>query len=831
MKTPPVKHSRGKCAQFAAVLTVALTACGPEEEPVAGSSEPASRPPSSATTSRAAHIREVQATAGAAYAIQNVGGVLHARHPTQGFDVDFGSSVGLRLPGDERLSLTTTGYGCEGGARPVAAAQPVATGNRVEYARRGGASGELTEWYVHGPLGLEQGFTLDAPLGCGDRDVVVEMELGGTLSASAGGKGVVALRNARGWAVATYRDLYVEDARGRELTATLAVEGSSIRISFRDAGAEYPIRVDPLVAVEQAQLVPADAQGTFSFGAGVAIFEDTVVATAPFSDAAYVFVRTGDVWTEQAKLIANDGGPLDGAVAIDADTAVVGALSDDDHGTYAGAVHVFVRDGTSWTEQAKLIGSDTKTGDYFGASVALADDTLVVGAFGAGESGPGSGAAYVFNRSSGAWSEATKLLPSDGEGDVAGVGNPGDLFGASVAFAENIIFVGAPFRDGAIFDSGAIYTFVANGTSWLEQAKLPPPLANQKRFGSPLSASNDKLLVGMQQFNRAYVFAHVDDTWVQDGDLSTLNLNPSDFGQRVALFGDVAVIGAPGNDVAYVFQRTEGGWLEQDYIVASNPMPTDELPSSLAAYGDTFVAGDQLHGGTGTAYVFVVRSPDGAVCGANGECASGHCADGVCCKTACDAGPCEGCSLAAGSSKDGTCEMLTGPECDDGDACTQLDICESGSCVGTTPVSCPPTDACHDNCDPASGACTQVAKPNGIPCDDGNSCTESDACQSGVCGGIVIACPEPIECHEGGICDPSTGACDDAMSPDGTPCSVGSCSNGECTPDAVANTQDYVIGDGCACNVPGGGAVLHEHALLVFVVVAGYRRYLRMKRK
>ncbi|MFT3771836.1 MAG: kelch repeat-containing protein [Minicystis sp.] len=132
------------------------------------------------------------------------------------------------------------------------------------------------------------------------------------------------------------------------------------------------------------------------------------------------------------------------------------------------------------------------------------------------------------------------------------------------------------------------------------------------------------------------------------------------------------------------------------------------------------------------------------------ECLTGFAADGVCCNAACQGGPCDACSVAAGATKDGVCAALDGAACDDGDACTQVDTCNGSVCTGAMPTTCPAPDQCHDAglCNPTSGACADVPKPDGAACDDDNPCT-ADACKAGVCVGVSVLDNTPCP---GGVC-------------------------------------------------------------------------------
>ncbi|NUQ75807.1 MAG: S8 family serine peptidase [Polyangiaceae bacterium] len=207
----------------------------------------------------------------------------------------------------------------------------------------------------------------------------------------------------------------------------------------------------------------------------------------------------------------------------------------------------------------------------------------------------------------------------------------------------------------------------------------------------------------------------------------------------------------------------------------------------------------------------------GAACAAAADCLSGFCADGVCCSVACDGGACEACSSSAGAKVDGDCEKLTGSPCDDGDACSQVDICNAGVCTGNSPVVCAALDQCHDAgvCDSATGECSSLSKPDGTACDDGSACSKMDACQAGVCTGAdPVICAAVDQCHEAGFCDPATGLCDMPAKPDGTACDDGiactagdTCELGVCTAGATNCPTPDACHTGGACDIDTGNCV------------------------
>lgn len=236
------------------------------------------------------------------------------------------------------------------------------------------------------------------------------------------------------------------------------------------AGAAYVWSHDGTDFVEQAKLLASDGSAGDAFGRSVAFGHDTVVVGAVGADAgavnsgaAYVFVRSGSIWSEEAKLVPSApvaGGFFGASVAIEEDMVLIGSPG-------SRSAYVFTRTGTVWTEEAVLSASDATVGNDFGAAVALGEDQAVVGA----RNQNGTGAAYLYSRSAGIWNEDAKLTALDA--------TPGDQFGAAVALADpqsagapavNVL-VGAPRNDEAGLDAGAYYRFYDDGLSWSQKQK------------------------------------------------------------------------------------------------------------------------------------------------------------------------------------------------------------------------------------------------------------------------------------------------------------------------------------------------------------------------
>lgn len=347
-----------------------------------------------------------------------------------------------------------------------------------------------------------------------------------------------------------------------------------------DSGSAYIFVLHGTSWAQQARLTASDAAAGDLFGSSVTVVGDTVVIGASGDDhaaggsagSAYVFVRSGSTWIEQAKLTASDGQPFaffGGAIAMSGETALIGArLDDGGAGTYSGSAYVFVRRGTTWSEEAKLIASDGASGDYFGYAVALSGDTAVVGAAYDDVDGKSdSGSAYVFTRTGAIWSEQAKLTPPTVSTE--------DYFGLSVAVSGDDLVVGAPYDDspGAL-DGGTAYIFTRSGTSWSQQAKLVASDASWwNHFGRSVALSGEMVLIGTPEGmpaitgltgdapGTAYVFSRHDTSWVQQAEMVAMDGKPFDlFGDSVALSEGTMLIGAPAAESAYVFALTSEPW-------------------------------------------------------------------------------------------------------------------------------------------------------------------------------------------------------------------------------------------------------------------------------
>lgn len=387
----------------------------------------------------------------------------------------------------------------------------------------------------------------------------------------------------------------------------MAISGDTLVVGHPSRNAAVVLVRSGSAWVQQALLQPHNP-GPDQFGWQVAVSGDTVVVGAPReasggntvnsplgghngtpeAGAAYVFVRDGTNWTQQAYLKASNNGTnlrFGGAVAVHGNTVVVGAgmarsvdASPASSGglpfgsagnNNVGAAYAFVRNGTNWTQQAQLLPANGDPGDGFGLSVALFEDTAVIGApyeasastqingDGTSNVSPGAGAAYVFKRTGNAWSQQAYLKsdnndPGNSHGSEPGV-NLGDRFGWQVALSGNTALIGAPFED-------------------------------------TLGLANNNLSTNS---GAAYVFVRSQDQWTQQAMLKATDRWGAAFGSTLALSGDSALIGEyvasdPQTPIAtYVFERNGSNWLRRGNLIGSEPGASLVPPSMLALSGGT----------------------------------------------------------------------------------------------------------------------------------------------------------------------------------------------------------------------------------------------------
>ena len=242
----------------------------------------------------------------------------------------------------------------------------------------------------------------------------------------------------------------------------------------------------------------------------------------------------------------------------------------------------------------KITASDAQSNDYFGYSVAISGNVAIVGAVLEDSGGDGAGAAYVFQRSGGSWTQAAKLTASDAQSD--------DVFGTSVAISGDIAIAGAT-EEGS---SGAVYIFQGSGSSWTQVAKLTAS-DTYNYFGCSIAISGDVAIIGAYggPGGAAYIFQGSGGSWTQRAMLIASDAQFSDaFGTSVAISGDIAIVGDNNEDsggdgagAAYVFQGSGGSWTQVAKLTASDAQSNDDFGGSVAI--------GPANGGTGSNVVIV----------------------------------------------------------------------------------------------------------------------------------------------------------------------------------------------------------------------------------
>ncbi len=405
----------------------------------------------------------------------------------------------------------------------------------------------------------------------------------------------------------------VSDTSGLTSTAT-------VRITT------YP-HSEMLINREQKVLSSSGAAAQL-FGSDVAVDGDTAVITS--LDAALVFVRNSNGhWLQQATLTASNqlvGDQFGHAVAISGDTIVVGAhLADSGSTSGSGAAYIFVRDAAgNWAEQAILSASDAWGSDSFGWDVSISGDTTAISAPQNDAMGSDSGAVYIFTRIATVWSQQAKLLAADGLAY--------DSFGSSLSIEADSVVIGASLDDDMGTNSGSAYIFTRNAAVWSQQAKLLASNgASNDIFAASVSISGDSVVISSHGHDNAgsdrgaaYVYKRdAVGNWSEQAMLSAADKSSWDyFGTSVSISGDTIVAGAPGENnaggkdagSAYLFMRDASGlWLQQHKLIASDAALEDSFGSSVALSGNTILLAsaldDDLGTNSGSAYFFGLDMP------------------------------------------------------------------------------------------------------------------------------------------------------------------------------------------------------------------------------
>ncbi len=727
--------------------------------------------------------------------------LLVAEHRPMHLSTTFAAGrVSVRAPSDDAsdvpaFELGAVAWGCADAMQPIPSVAPAASASAVhpggvEYRHQ-----DFDEWYVMGPLGLEQGFTIRHLPECAARGAPLTIELA-FQAADGFSSGPSDVPN-EAWLQGPgnrrlhYGQAHAEDARGGEFAVNIETR-ATLRLELDASRAVLPLLVDPLAWAEQTKLTATDSGVGDAFGAAVAVSADTALIGAPAngglataSGSAYVFVRAGNLWLLQQKLQAKDGTAFDAfgtAVALNGDTAIIGAPGDDDSAVDSGSAYVFVRTNGVWTQTKKLTGSDPAAGNRFGSAISMSASVAVIGAPFADTATPDSGVAYTYLGPT--WTQQAKIAP-------AGAAN--DHNGAGVAISGDRLALGS---DRALGNALFFYRFV-NG-AWQNAGTANSTNPALSHYGSALAMSTNYTVVGARSgvsssspSGLALVFSNANIA-------TQYTLSPSDlaagdlFGSAVAISSnDTILVASPKDDdkgvdsgSVYVFSFG-AAWVQQQKLTASDGVAADGYGSALALSGTAALIGAPSFGDkTGAAYVEGYLATNGTACAQNSECGSGFCVENVCCNSACT-GACQSCLQANkvnGGGANGSCgNVRVGFDPHDSctmdvsNPCSNAGFCDGkGACALSLAGTSCTLSACasltsgilNSACD-GLGDCKPVAT---VPCQLGYQCVNA-VCKSG--------CSANSDCDQalGYACTP-TGEC---KKPKGTACSADSdCSTGTC---------------------------------------------------
>ena len=521
----------------------------------------------------------------------------HEQNLNAWFDND-GVTVRPTLPEAKRdeewsvaLRLRAFGYGKDVQPVPPIVSRQVKN-NRIEYQRSSNQQSainnqQLVEWYENRAEGIEQGLTLnERPERSGGiaahEPLRVSLAVSGDLRAQSKNEGRIELVDARGKGALSYSKLMAQDADGKKLSARMeaSADGREIALLVEDAGARYPIVIDPIMAA----------------------LEQKLRSDLPQADARFGF-----------------------AVAIDGNLAVVGAWREDvGSDADVGAVYVFVRTGaypnSSWALD-KRFGPSSIGGQQCGWSVAISGNRIAFGC--PGENGDKGTAIYFQRNGPGNYSGAS-LIPQ--------TVRTGDRFGTSVGISGNNAAVGAPGQDidASLQNTGAVHFFAINSDGTVSSNGYGQGQNANDQAGTAVAVAGDIVAVGAPGVGAGSVYI-----WGKNsigGIQITGGLQPSDgmagdqFGQSVAISGTTVVVGAPLNSnakgtnagAAYVFIGGQDGfnWSQQQKLIASDGNTNNYFSASAVAIQDnTILVGSYAwDGGTppfifsnddrGSAYVF-----------------------------------------------------------------------------------------------------------------------------------------------------------------------------------------------------------------------------------
>ena len=339
------------------------------------------------------------------------------------------------------------------------------------------------------------------------------------------------------------------------------------------------------------------------FGAEVSISGDYAIVTdmndddvATNSGAAYIFRRNGTGWTQEAKLTASDGAYYDRfgrSASISGNYAIVGAPFDSiAPSVQCGSVYIFEKSGSDWIKVSKLTGSNESAAGHFGNDVSISGEYIIVGVPGDDETATDSGSAYIFRRSNTGWIQEAKLTASDRALYQS--------FGQNVSISGEYAIVGiAPNLNTPKEHIASTYIFKRNSTGWIEETKIVTGDDVYEYYTRDVSISGDYAIISVANGDipgAAYIFKRNGTDWVQEAKLTASDGEAGDFfGSDVSLSGKYAVVGRSDDNESsgsvYIFERCESSWAQKAKLTASDGVTTRSFGGSLSQSGEYIIVG------------------------------------------------------------------------------------------------------------------------------------------------------------------------------------------------------------------------------------------------
>jgi hypothetical protein len=317
-----------------------------------------------------------------------------------------------------------------------------------------------------------------------------------------------------------------------------------------DSGSAYIFKNQGGNWIQQQKLVPGEIEAYDMFGVSVEIQGDYAIIGAKEdysythnqNGAVYIYKRNGETWDKQQIITASDGAMSDAfgyTLSIYDDTLIVGAPYDDDNGENTGSVYVFKLIDESWIQDTKLTASDAKNYDFFGSSISLYQDTVVIGAISSSYFHIDKiGSAYIFKRNDESWTQEAILRASDE--------NTYNEFGNEVSIYDDIAVINSKSYS---------YVFEYENSLWIQKEKLD--ISFEK---GTVDTQKDTIIIGASQLgfyhnsNKTHIYKRINDSWIKTAVFELSNDVYDDyFGMSIASDEDTVIIGASGSGRRYLF--------------------------------------------------------------------------------------------------------------------------------------------------------------------------------------------------------------------------------------------------------------------------------------